>query len=443
MNIDLSGHYTLRRISQAAFPCIIMMLVSSIYSIVDGIFISNFVGTQAFASVNLIYPPIMMVGALGIMVGTGGSALISKTMGEGEYEKANRIFSMLVYFLITFGSVLAIMFFIFIRPITLLLGAEGQMIQECIDYGRICILATPAFMLSMAFQSFYMTAGKPQLGTIMSIVCGVTNIIFDALLVAVFNFGIIGAALATAAAQFVGGLFPFLYFYSKRNNSTLRLQFTRFRLKYIGRSCLNGLSEYVGNIALNIACICYNLQLMRYLGQDGVAAYGILMYVGFIFCAVFIGYNLGISPVIGFNYGAQNHQELKSLFRKSITILSVAGIILTFIAEAGSHYLAAIFVSYDPDLLQLTTHAIHLYMLSFVLCGVNMFTSALFTALNNGIVSAIAAFARTMVFEIASLFILPLFLGIDGIWLAVDVAEVFALILSICLLIAYRKRYRY
>lgn len=443
MKIELGGHYTLRRISQATLPCILMMLVSSIYSIVDGLFISNFVGTRAFASVNIIYPPIMMVGALGIMVGTGGSALISKTMGEGDDEKANQIFSMLVYFILGLGSLLSVLFFAYMRPISLLLGAEGRMVQECVGYGRICIVAAPAFMLNMAFQSFYMTAGKPQLGTIMSVACGLTNIILDAILVAVFDTGIIGAAIATAMAQLIGGLFPLLYFHSKSNNSSLRLQFTRFQFKHIGKACMNGLSEYVGNIALSIATICYNLQLMHYLGQDGVAAYGILMYVGFIFCSIFIGYNMGVLPVIGFNYGAQNHDELRSLFRKSMAILSLAGIVLTMIAEVGCRGFAAIFVSYDPNLLQLTTHAIRLYMLSFILCGVNMFTSALFTALNNGIVSAIAAFARTMVFEIASVFILPLFLGIDGIWIAVDVAEVFAFILAISLLSAFQKKYHY
>lgn len=443
MDIELSGHYTLRRIYQAAWPCIVMMLVSSVYSIVDGLFISNFVGTQAFASVNLIFPPIMMLAALGIMVGTGGSALVSKTMGENNMDKANRIFSMLVYFTIAVGVVLAVIFFLFTRPIAIALGAQGSMVDECVLYARICMFSLPAFMINMAFQSFYMTAGKPQLGTVMSVISGVTNIVLDALLVALLHFGVAGAAVATAMAQLVGGLFPIIYFSSKRNNSTLHLCHTLVHWPHVAKACVNGLSEYVGNVAMNVACICYNLQLMRYLGQDGVAAYGVLMYVGFIFAAVFIGYNLGVSPVIGYNYGARNHAELHSLLRKSLFLMVGIGVVLTIVSEISSRPLAAIFVGYDPRLHSLTTHAIRLYMLSFSICGINMFVSALFTALNNGVVSAVAAFARTMVFEIAAVFILPLILGIDGIWVACDVAEIFALVLSVALLFAFRKRYGY
>lgn len=443
MDVELSGHYTLRRIYQAAWPCIVMMLVSSVYSIVDGLFISNFVGTQAFASVNMIFPPLMMVGALGIMVGTGGSALVSKTMGEGDMEKANRIFSMLVYFTLAVGALLAAVFFVCARPISVALGAEGSMVEECVVYARVCVFSLPAFMLSMAFQSFYMTAGKPQLGTVMSVICGITNIVLDALFVALLHWGVPGAAAATATAQLVGGIFPVIYFASRHNNSTLRLQRTHMEWPHVAKACENGMSEYVGNVAMNVACICYNLQLMRYLGQDGVAAYGVLMYVGFIFCSVFIGYNIGIAPVIGFNYGAQDHAELHSLLKKSLVILSVTGVVLMLSAELSSRLLAAIFVSYDPQLLALTTHAIRLYMLSFCVCGINMFVSALFTALNNGLVSAVAAFARTMVFEIAAVFVLPLVFGIDGIWLACNVAELFALVLSIVLLLSFRKRYHY
>lgn len=443
MDIELSGHYNLRRILQAAVPCIAMMLVTSVYSIVDGIFISNFVGTQAFASINMIWPPIMMLGALGLMIGTGGSALVSKTMGEGDMHKANRIFSMLVYFTLAVGVALAAGFFILVRPISLLLGAEGGMVGECVLYGRICIVALPLFMLNMAFQSFYMTAGKPQLGTWMSIVSGVINIVLDALFVVVLQWGVAGTAIATATAQIVGGVFPLVYFASRRNSSTLCLVRTPCEWNHIGKSCVNGLSEYVGNVALNVACICYNWQLMRLLGPDGVAAYGIIMYVGFIFAAVFIGYNIGVAPVIGYNYGSQNHAELHSLLRKSLRIIVVVGCLLTLLAEVFSDVLASVFVSYDPHLHQLTTHACRLYMLSFLICGVNMFTSALFTALNNGVVSAVAAFARTMVFEISAVFVLPLVMGIEGIWLACDFAEVLSLILSLILIRSFRNRYHY
>lgn len=443
MDVALSGHYTLGRIARAAVPCVVMMLVTSVYSIVDGFFISNFVGTQAFASVNLIWPPIMMLGALGLMVGAGGSALVSKTMGEGCAAKANAIFSMLVYFALAVGVVLAVVFALLARPIALMLGAEGGMVEECVLYGRICIVALPFFLISMAFQSFYMTAGKPHLGTLMSVVSGVVNIVLDALFVVVLRWGVAGTAMATATAQIVGGAFPLVYFASSRNGSLLRLLPTAMEWRHVGRSCVNGLSEYVGNVAMNVACICYNLQLMRYLGQEGVAAFGIVMYVGFIFGAVFIGYNIGVAPVIGFNYGAQNRAELRSLLRKSLCILACAGLVLTLVAELLSGALAGMFVAYDPALHRLTAHACRLYMFSFLICGINMFVSALFTALNNGVVSAVAAFARTMIFEIAAIFVLPLLLGVDGIWLAVDVAEVFALVLSVALVVGFRRRYGY
>lgn len=443
MDVKLSGHYSYRRIAKAALPCIVMMLVSSVYSIVDGLFISNCVGTQAFAAANLVYPALMLIGAIGIMVGSGGCALVSKTLGEGDQDKANRIFSMLVFFTLSLGVALSVLLFIFVRPIAIMLGAEGDLVPLAVTYGRICLLAMPWFMLSMAFQSFYMAAGKPHLGTIMSIVCGVTNVLLDALLVFELRLGVAGAAIATAIAQFIGGLFPIIYFASSNNNSSLRMVRCVPHFEHILRACTNGMSEYVGNIALSIVSICYNIQLMRYLGADGVAAYGVIMYVGFIFAAVFIGYNIGVAPVVGYNYGAQNHEELKSLLRRSLLVVVQSGVVLALLAEIFTRPLASIFVGYDPSLLQLTTHAMRLYMLSFAVCGLNMFVSAFFTALNNGVVSAVAAFTRTLVFELAAVFVLPMILGIDGIWLACDLAEVLSCILSIALLLAFRKRYHY
>jgi Na+-driven multidrug efflux pump len=422
------------------------MIVMSVYSIVDGLFVSNFVGTTAFAALNLIWPALAVVGALGLMVGTGGSALVSMTMGQNDYPRASHIFSVLIRFTLIMALVLAVPLLFLMKPIAIALGAEGAMVHEAVVYGSICALGLPGYMLQMAFQAFFMTAERPQMGTQLSILCGVTNMGLDALFILVFGWGLAGAAAASMIACAVGGFFPLWWFSSRRNDSRLRLNLlTRMAdvRNVIRRACTNGLSEYVGNIAFNVVGICYNLQLMHYLGEDGVAAYGILMYIGFIFGAVFFGYNFTVGPVVGFNYGAQNTSELRSLLRHSAVLTLVAGALMAVVCEAGAEGLARVFVSYDESLLALTTRAIRLYMISLVLCGFNIFVSAWFTALNNGVISAVASFTRTLVFELAAVFILPLLLGIDGIWLAVNVAEFLAFLLTTSLLIHFRKRYHY
>ncbi|MCQ2183394.1 MAG: MATE family efflux transporter [Bacteroidales bacterium] len=444
MKTELSGHYTGRRLVLTSIPLMGMMIITSIYNVVDGLFVANFAGSTDFAAMNLIWPVIGLVSALGLMVGSGGSALVSKTFGEGDREKANSIFSQLVMLCLVFGTIAGAVLFAFMRPIVLMLGAEGDMIVPAVTYGRIVVCAMPLFILQMAFQSFYMTAERPQLGTKMSIICGCLNISLDALFIIGFGWGLTGAAIATAISLSAGGLYPLLLFSSRRNGSQLRLvRAGATDWKAIGKSCTNGLSEYVSNVALNVVSIGYNLQLMRYIGADGVSAYGIIMYVGFIFSAVFIGYNLCVSQVIAYNYGAGNCGELRSLLRKSIVIIALTSIVLCGLAELSAPRLASVFVGYDPQLCDLTTRAIRIYMLSFLLCGFNMFCSAWFTAFGNGVISALAAFARTMVFELTTVFILPSILGIDGIWSSVCVAEILAFVLAVTLVLAYRKRYLY
>lgn len=443
MKIELAGEYGYRRIIKTSIPAVLMMLMSSVYSIVDGIFISNFTGTTAFAAVNLIFPAIMNVAVIGIMFGTGGSALVAMTIGQGDRERANRIFSMLIRVMLIFGLILSALFFIFIRPVSEWLGAEGEMTDMCVHYGRICIVGLPAFMSQMAFQSFFMTAERPQMGTKLTVICGLTNIVLDALLVGLLGWGLTGAAVATVIGQCIGGLYPLYYFSSKRNSTKLKFVRTRTNWRNVGQACTNGLSEYVGNIALNIVSICYNLQLMKLIGEDGVAVYGILMYIGYVYASVYIGFNLTIGPVVSYNYGAGNREEMKRLLHKSLVLLAMVGTILTGLSELLSNPMAGIFVSYDPALKALTARAIRLYMISFMICGINMFVSAWFTALNNGIVSAIAAFTRTLIFEMGSVFVLPILFGLDGVWLAVDVADILALVLSTILLLGFRKRYGY
>lgn len=443
MKIALHGHYGYRRLVRSSIPSIVMMLVGSIYSVVDGLFVSNFVGTTAFAALNVIWPAVMIIGALGLMVGTGGTALVSMTKGMGEAERANVLFSMLIRFTILIAVVFMIPLYLLMEPLARVLGAEGEMVHQCVIYGRICTVGLPGFMLQMCFQSFYMTAEKPQLGTIMSIVCAVTNIALDALFIVVFHWGLAGAAAASMTACFVGGFFPLWYFRSRFNNSSLRLVRAPFERKPILKTSSNGLSEYVGNISWNVLAICYNLQLLKMMGENGVAAYSVLLYYGYIFAAVFFGYNLTVTPIIGYNYGAEDKAELRSLLRHSIFLLLGLGSLMTLVSELLAEPAARLFVGYDPELSALTKHAIRLYMISFFIAGVNIFTSSWFTGLNNGKVSAVVSFIRNLVFELGFVFLLPVLIGPDGIWLAVDAADFCCLILSAALILAYRKRYGY
>ena len=440
----MEGHYGYRRILKELWPMVLMLMVTSVYSIVDGWFISNFAGSTAFAAMNIIWPAVAIISALGLMVGAGGSALVSKTFGEGDTERGNHLFTMLIRLTFFAGAVISAVLFFFMRPVAEVLGAEGEMVRYAVIYGRILTAALPVYMLQMALQPFFMVAGRPELGTVTSIACGLTNIVLDALFVAGFGWGLTGAAIATAASFLVGGAIPTVFFASRRNSTPLRfIHDSPEDWPAIGKSLSNGLSEFVGNISFNIVGICYNLQLMKYIGENGVSAYGVLMYVGFIFGSVFIGYNMGISQVISFKYGAGDKDELRSLLHKSCVLICIAGIVITAAVELLAPLLSRLFVGYYPALRDLTTYALHIYMISFLICGFNMFASAWFTALNNGPVSAVISFTRTLVFELGCVFLLPLVLGIDGIWLAVNVAEVLALILSLSLVLGLRKRYGY
>ena len=443
MDIALHGHYGYRRLILSSIPSILMMLVGSIYSIVDGLFVSNLVGTSAFAALNIIWPGIMIIGALGLMIGTGGSALVSKIMGEGDLQRAEEVFSMLIRFTLILAVLFVIPLLVFMEPLARLLGARGDTVHLCVIYGSICAAGLPGFMLQMCFQSFYMTAERPQLGTKMSLFCAVTNMALDALFIAGFKWGLAGAAAASMIACCVGGFYPLWYFSSKRNRSSLRLVPARLEKEPLSKACSNGVSEYVGNISFNVLAISYNLQLMRMMGENGVAAYSVLLYYGYVFAAIFIGYNITVTPLVGYNYGAGNYPELKSLLRHSVTLLLVLGFLMTLVSELSAGPAARLFVGYDPELTALTKHAIRLYMVSFFIAGINLFTSALFTGLGNGKISAIVAFIRNLVLELGFVFLLPALLGQDGIWLAVNAAEVCCLILSVVLIRHFHYRYGY
>ena len=440
--IRLSDHFSYSNLLHFTLPSICMMVFTSIYGVVDGLFVSNFAGKTPFAAVNLVMPFIMILGGMGFMIGTGGTALVSKLMGEGKKDEANSTFSMMVLFTLLLGIVLSAVGFLTMRPVSYFLGATDAMIDDCVLYGRIVTGFTFAFMLQNVFQSFFIAAEKPRLGLIVTVAAGVTNMVLDALFIAVFNWGVAGAAIATGLSQCVGGVLPLIYFL-RPNDSLLRMRPTSLRLRPILQACGNGSSELMSNISSSLVGMLYNFQLMRLIGEDGVSAYGVLMYVQFIFVAIFIGYSIGCAPVVSFHFGAQNHGELKSLLRKSVLLMASGGVLLTIAARLLAAPLARLFVGYDAGLFELTSHAFRLFSWSFLLAGFNIFASGFFTALNNGAISAAISFLRTLVFQTASVLILPLLLDVDGIWWAITVAEIFAFLISLMFLYLKRNKYHY
>ena len=441
-NIRLSDHFTYSKLLRFTLPSIVMMVFTSIYGVVDGLFVSNFVGKTAFASVNLVMPFVMILGGMGFMIGTGGTALVSKILGQGDPDTANRTFSMMVLFTLALGIVLSAAGIVFMRPVSRFLGATDAMMDDCVLYGRIVTGFTFAFMLQNVFQSFFIAAEKPKLGLKVTVAAGLANMVLDALFIAVFNWGVAGAAIATGLSQCVGGVLPLVYFL-RPNSSLLRLSPTRLRLRPILAACGNGSSELMSNISSSVVSMLYNFQLMRLAGEDGVSAYGVLMYVQFIFISIYIGYSIGCAPVVSYHFGAQNHGELKNLLGKSVLLMGCTGVVLTALAMALADPLSRLFVGYDAGLFALTSHAFRLFAWSFLLAGFNIYASSFFTALNNGGISAAISFLRTLVFQSASVLILPIFLDVDGIWWAITVAEVFAFLISVTFLLAKRGKYHY
>ena len=442
--IQLSDHFTYGRLMRFTLPSIGMMIFMSVYSVVDGFFVSNFAGKTPFAALNLIFPVLMIMSTLGFMFGTGGSAIVAKTLGMRDSESANRYFSLFVYIAFGLGVILAVISFVFLRPIAIVLGAEGQLLEDAVLYGRIILVALPFNILQMLFQSFFVTAEKPELGLITSVCAGVANMVLDAILVIFLpqEYKLAGAAIATATSQVLGGGIPLIYF-GRKNSSILRLGRTKFEGKVLLRACVNGSSEFMSNIAMNIVGILYNLQLLKYAGENGIAAYGVMMYVSFVFSAAFIGYSIGSAPLFGFHDGARNFAELKNLLKKSLIMIGIFAVMMVFVAEILATPLAKIFVSYDTELLELTVSGFRIYAISFLFMGYAIFGSGFFTALNDGVTSAIISFLRTLVFQTASVMLLPLVLDIDGIWYSVVVAELMAIVISAFFLVKKRKKYHY
>lgn len=443
-SIQLSDHFTYKRLIRFTLPSICMMIFMSIYGVVDGFFVSNYAGKTAFTAVNLIYPVLMILSTVGFMFGTGGSAIVAKTMGEGNREKANKNFSLFVYIAFALGVILAVIGFIFAKSIARLLGADGELLDNAVVYSRIIIIALPFNILQFLFQSFFVTAEKPQLGLVTTISSGVTNIVLDALLVILLpmQYKLAGAAVATAFSQIVGGLVPLLYF-SAKNSSVLRLGKTYFDGKAVLKACTNGSSEFMSNVSMNLVSMLYNMQLMKYEAENGISAYGVMMYVSMIFSGAFIGYSIGTAPVISYHYGAKNYTELKSLLKKSLIMILIFGIAMVLLGQLSAETLAHIFVGYDLELKSLTVSGFRIFALSFIFMGFAIYGSGFFTALNDGLTSAIISFLRTLVFQVAAVLLLPLIWGIEGVWWSIVVAEMMAVIFSALFIVIKRKKYNY
>lgn len=444
MRIQLSDHFTYGKLIRFTMPSIAMMIFTSIYGVIDGFFVSNFAGKTPFSAINLIMPFLMITATVGFMFGTGGTAIVAKTLGEGKKEKANQYFSLFVYFSFALGVIFAILGIVFIRPVSALLGAEGELLENCVVYGRIILSALPFYVLQLLFQSFFPTAEKPQLGLAVTVFAGITNMVLDAVLVIFLpqEYKLAGAAIATAMSQFVGGVIPLFYFFRK-NSSILRLGKTTFDGKTILKACTNGSSEFMSNVSMSVVGMLYNIQLLKYAGENGVAAYGVMMYVSMIFSAAFIGYSIGAAPVISYHNGARNYEESKGLLRKSLIMIGVFGVGMVIAAEMSALPLAQIFVGYDAELLALTVSGFRVFALSFVFMSFAIFGSGFFTALNDGLTSALISFLRTLVFQVAAVLLLPLIWEIDGVWISIVVAEVMAAALSAVFLVVKRKKYHY
>lgn len=442
MKIYLSDKFTYGKLLRFTAPSIIMMIFTSIYGVVDGFFVSNYVGKTPFAAVNFIYPFLMILGTAGFMFGTGGSAIVAKTLGENNEEKANRLFSFFVYISVALGAVIAVLAFIFIRPIAAALHAEGELLENCVLYGRIFILGLPMYVLQMEFQSFFVTAGKPGLGFLSTVAGGLTNMVLDALFIVVFKWGLAGAAAATVMGQCVGGIIPLVYFF-RPNTSLLRLGKTNFDGAALLKATTNGSSELMSNISMSLVSMLYNVRLIKYAGEDGVSAYGVLMYVNLVFLAIFIGYSIGTAPVIGYHYGAKNPAEIGSILKKSFVIIGISSLAMLGFSEVMAGPLSRVFVGYDPALYEMTVHGFRIFSFQFLFAGVSIFASSFFTALSNGGVSAMISFLRTLVFQTAAILLLPLIWKLDGIWISIVAAELVSFVVSLIYIAAKRKKYGY
>lgn len=446
-HISLSEHFTYPKIFKIVIGPVLMMIFSSFYSVVDGIFLSAYAGDGAFSGVNLIFPYIMILGGVGFMLGTGGVALVTKTLGEGDKKKANSYFSLVLYFAIALGVIITIVGYFTVEPFARMMASLSSsntdlMIDAAIRYGHTMVLGITLFMLQNIFQSFFSGAEKPLMGFVFIAGAGILNILLDWLFVGVLSMGVEGAAYATIIGQFVGGVLPILYF-SLYKKLPFKLGKCKLEIKPLLKIMGNGSSEFVSNIASSIVSVCYNMQLLRYIGPDGVSAYGVCMYMNYLFMAIFLGYSVGVAPIIGYNYGAQNHDELHNVFKKSLIIIGIVGFCMLGLGEGVGPIFASVFANGNEHLNQIATKAMRIYSFVYLTAGFSIFGSAFFTGLNNGLISAIISIVRALIFELSMVWLLPIGMGGDGIWLASPLAEIASTIITVYFYIHEQKKYKY
>lgn len=442
MQISLSDHFNYSKLLRFTLPSIAMVVFTSIYGVVDGFFVANYAGKQAFAAVNLSYPVIMILGTLGLMFGSGGSALVAAAQGRGRKKLANEYFSLITYSAIVTSVVLVSILWFLLEPLMKLMGATGGLLEDSVLYGHIMMISLPAFILQSMFQLLFVTAGKPKLGFFVTVGAGIANMVLDFILVGVCGYGLAGAGVATVVSEFFGGVIPIFYFL-RDNGSTLRLERTRWVPAALYKTCFNGCSELLAGLSSSLIGVLYNFQLMKFVGENGVAAFGVVMYLTFIFCDIFVGYCNGVAPIISNHFGSRDKNELRNLFKRCVVIIAVLGVALFALAEMTAPALVRIFVGADSDLYEMTKHACRIVSFCFLLSGFGIFGSSLFTALNNGVLSAVISVGRSVVFGTLAVMLLPLIFGVEGIWLAVWATEIASIFVVIYFVIRKRKNYGY
>ncbi len=442
MNTTISQKFTLTSLLKFALPTTIMMVVLSIYTLVDGVFVSNFVGELAFSAINIIFPFISLIFALGIMAATGGNALVANNLGQGDDEKARENFTLIVIFATGLGLLLMMVGIVFNKEIARLLGATPLIEEYARDY-----LSTLAPFIPLAIwmgfsQILFVTIGKPTLGLIATLVGGITNIIFDYLFIVVMNMGIKGAALGTGLGYSLPGLFFIYYFLFHRKNSLYFVK-PRWRARVLLKTFTNGSSEFVANLATSITTFMFNLIILDLAGEQGVAAIGIILYAQFLLMSAFLGYAQGVAPIFSYAYGARDHLQLKKVFSISIRVIILFSLAIASFSYFASSSIVGIFVERQSQVFSLAKNGFSVFSLSFLFMGVNIFSSSLFTAFSNGKISASISFLRTLVFILGYLLFLPRFLGLPGVWLAIPLAEFTTMFFSISYLTIQRKKYHY
>ena len=449
IDTSLNKHWTKFQLLKYAFPSIVMMFTISVYEIIDGFFISNFIDSTSFAAVNLVFPFLMILASFGMMIGSGSSAIIANKMGENKPQVANRYFSMFVYFLIICGILLSVIGIFVTKPVVILLGAEDYLLDVATYYGLMSLISMPAYILQTAFLTFYNTAGKPKMGLITAIISGVTIFVLDFVFVAILNFGINGILIATITTEYVSAIIPICYFARKKNKSLLRFVGPKEAFKnqnpssiaLILKSCLNGSSEAVQEIAASLVILLCMFQINKFIGEDGLVAYGIIDYAWIVFNSFYLGFAVAVAPLMSYQQGADNRAEMKNLLKCGLTIIIIASIVSFALSILLAPVIAGVFVSYDPHLAEYSVYAFRIYSISFLFAGISIYGSSVFTSLGDGLTSALIAFLRTLVFEAAALLILPEIIGSDGIWFAIGFAEVLATILTIVFLCVKRKKF--